>query len=544
MSQQGDQKTGDHPEHNVFILYIPGGAMFGLLPALMLDHLEKLTDTPANELFQVMEGVSAGSIIVAAMNTPDISASDSLDFFCIKGPQFFPEVPMRGFKMISANILNVIKDNMQIDPLRSDYSKIRKLNTLCDKLEESVSAEGDRKTVEKIRKLSTKRWLTRKTHKKILELCRTLRQSNPDCKDTTHYIADLLTARKHTNRLSIPFKSAALGAINAVTPKNYMLDPKILEDFFKDLFGDRDLEHTQRSTYISAFDIKNNKIVTFSSRKADFTDPNSESEEENNNVKLWDAIMASTANPFAFPPHITENGIICSDKAIIHAPQSSVDDVLQHKADNVNVKLIILGTGRYISEDMEDDFLKDQYAEYGVAGNLVSGRELSELENYALSQAIRSYRKKLGDENVIELNPRLTPLTPEEKENFPGSPLDAGEKNVESLLSHGQKYIDRNRQEIGTLAKDLIDNLYNLGQIDEHKYQKISDRLDDYLNGQYKVPVYKPPKCQTGLIEQCQKAFQSVSRALTGQPDCPSQSSDKPKKNKRGGKKPPSGPSP
>lgn len=56
--------------------------------------------------------------------------------------------------------------------------------------------------------------------------------------------------------------------------------------------------------------------------------------------------MASTANPFAYPPHITEDKTLCIDKAIVHTPIYCVNDILANKPENADVKLVILGTGK------------------------------------------------------------------------------------------------------------------------------------------------------------------------------------------------------
>ena len=86
-------KKKNYKGRTVYILYVPGGAMFGIIPAVMLSRLEELAETPSPLLFQVMSGVSTGSLIVGGLNVrsdmdqtkPRYIASNITELFCYWG---------------------------------------------------------------------------------------------------------------------------------------------------------------------------------------------------------------------------------------------------------------------------------------------------------------------------------------------------------------------------------------------------------------------------------------------------------------------------
>lgn len=53
------------------MLSIDGGGVRGIIPALVLDHLERSTGSPCAELFDLMVGTSTGGIIALALSLAD-----------------------------------------------------------------------------------------------------------------------------------------------------------------------------------------------------------------------------------------------------------------------------------------------------------------------------------------------------------------------------------------------------------------------------------------------------------------------------------------
>lgn len=77
------------------ILSIDGGGIRGIIPAMVLQHLEQLTGKRTAQLFDVIAGVSTGGVMAlmltvpGADGAPKYSASDVLDFYVTRGKDIF-----------------------------------------------------------------------------------------------------------------------------------------------------------------------------------------------------------------------------------------------------------------------------------------------------------------------------------------------------------------------------------------------------------------------------------------------------------------------
>ena len=476
------EESQDKKRKTINILYIPGGGMFGIIPAVVLGRLEELTETPTIELFQVFEGVSTGSIIAGGVNMPGVTGARGAELFCMIGPKFFPDIPNRTAKMVVANGLSIFKKFSDLDPLQTDSIKIAEIRSHCEGLREELP-ESDHYMIDDLEEIATKRWLTKSNAQKALKLCEFMHEHGKAAKTHAASIAELLSVRKKTGMLSSTWRRAVSKGIDCIKSKwakDYLFDPEVPKETFKSLFGDNRISDTLRSTYISAYDIVNQQIVTFKSRKKDFFEIGSEQEEvSENNAKLWDVVMGSIAHQGAFPPHEMEDGRIVLDKAIVHQPQA-VDDVLKHKPEDADVKVIVLGTGKLLDEesDLNSEEIIERYKENNIIGNLLLGNEIAELEAYIMSSKINYFKQLLGDDHVIEINPRMSPHTTKEEEEFPShNILDASEENIRKILMRACKLIEDRDAEIRALAQDLVDNLHVLGQIDEEKYERVTKRI-------------------------------------------------------------------
>lgn len=487
---KGPDKGHMQKERTIFVLYIPGGAMLGIMPALMLNHLEKLTECSTPELFQVFDGVSTGSILVAGLNMrstrhpdhPMLTGYNGFEMFCKHGPRYFPHIPNRLAKMWTANALNMFID--YVDPLAADELAIEEMKPLFATLAEETPWEY-RDHVKKLQELATGRWLTKHKQREIVQICDELDDISEAIDNITAKISELSFLRTSSSRLGMVFKKCAIGAANFALrnyANDYMFDHKIPLRNYQRIMGDRRLSDTMRSIYVSAYDIKSGKAKTFFSRKQDFfsTAADNPTVTSEHNNKLWDIVMASTANPFAYPPHITEDGTVCSDKAPVHTPLTCIQDVLDHKPADARVKLVVLGTGRYLTRanNMDGESVKERYMKYGVAGNLVKGRELAELEHYVMSSMRDTIMQRIGKENIIEISPRLSPHTKTELMKFPSrDSLNASHENIEKIVQRVQDTIVEEDTAFRQLAQMLVDNLHNLGQIEPDKYKRVCARL-------------------------------------------------------------------
>jgi patatin-like phospholipase/acyl hydrolase len=82
-------------ENLVKILSIDGGGIRGIIPALMLAEIERLTGRAACELFDLIAGTSTGGIIALGVSVPGAegkprwSARDLADLYASEGPKIF-----------------------------------------------------------------------------------------------------------------------------------------------------------------------------------------------------------------------------------------------------------------------------------------------------------------------------------------------------------------------------------------------------------------------------------------------------------------------
>lgn len=77
------------------ILSIDGGGIRGLIPALILSELEKLTQKPISDLFDLIVGTSTGSILALGLTKPDTAGNPAytadklVEFYESEGPKIF-----------------------------------------------------------------------------------------------------------------------------------------------------------------------------------------------------------------------------------------------------------------------------------------------------------------------------------------------------------------------------------------------------------------------------------------------------------------------
>jgi predicted acylesterase/phospholipase RssA len=77
------------------ILSIDGGGIRGLIPAMLLDSLERATGKPAREHFDFLAGTSTGAILAAGVGAG--FAGDQLaSLYRRRGPELFRQVPVLG----------------------------------------------------------------------------------------------------------------------------------------------------------------------------------------------------------------------------------------------------------------------------------------------------------------------------------------------------------------------------------------------------------------------------------------------------------------
>ncbi len=84
----------------VKVLSIDGGGIRGLIPAVILDHIETTTGKPISQLFHLIAGTSTGGILALglvrpgeAQGKPRYSAADMIRLYEEAGPTIFAHSP-------------------------------------------------------------------------------------------------------------------------------------------------------------------------------------------------------------------------------------------------------------------------------------------------------------------------------------------------------------------------------------------------------------------------------------------------------------------
>lgn len=472
------------PESNkkcktIHVLYIPGGGVRGVIPVMLLERLEELTETRAVELFQAFDSVSTGSIITAGVNC-GLSATTMRELFKGHAPRFFPDIPARMMKMITGNIFNTLAT--YTDPIKADSDMLTGIKA-ATKLLPSLLPDASAEAVQKIDDLATQRWFTKSAQKKVLRLCDTLKPKTPEAEKVIGDLREHLGIRQTTGVMSAVFRQSALlgmEAIKQLWANNYFFDSEIPKAVFKEAYGDTRISDCLRSTYISTYDINRGEVKTTYCRKRNFfaLEAGAPCAKTSSDLLLRDAVMASIANPAGYEPHVTEDGSVCTDKAIAHTPLMCITDILKNKPSDANVRLIILGTGHYFSNNIEQSLQKETYANYGLLGNIIRGKETAEIEAYSMSSARKVLNMALGSQNIIELSPRLSARHPREDATVPNTnPLDASPDNIQKIEQRTEMYIREEDRKIRHVAYMLVKNLYDMGQMPIEKYLRVIKKL-------------------------------------------------------------------
>lgn len=88
------------------MLAIDGGGIRGIIPAMVLAEIEKRTNKPISELFQLIAGTSTGGIITLGLTKPDskgkpqYKASDLVELYQREGKQIFARSLVHRFRAL------------------------------------------------------------------------------------------------------------------------------------------------------------------------------------------------------------------------------------------------------------------------------------------------------------------------------------------------------------------------------------------------------------------------------------------------------------
>jgi len=78
------------PNPKVRLLSIDGGGIRGIIPAMILTHIEEVTQKPIHELFHLIGGTSTGGILCLGL-AAGIPAKKLLELYTTRGAEVFPD---------------------------------------------------------------------------------------------------------------------------------------------------------------------------------------------------------------------------------------------------------------------------------------------------------------------------------------------------------------------------------------------------------------------------------------------------------------------
>jgi len=116
------------------VLAIDGGGIRGIIPALILSHIERRAGRPIAELFDLVVGTSTGGILALGLSMPDPLARDGsqytarelVEFYKQRGPQIFDPSLWRSLRSVSG-VLDESYSAETLERVLEGYFKTRTL---------------------------------------------------------------------------------------------------------------------------------------------------------------------------------------------------------------------------------------------------------------------------------------------------------------------------------------------------------------------------------------------------------------------------------
>lgn len=486
--------------------YAEGGGVLGKMFPVFGNDWEEKTGIPLGFAIHVKEGVSTGLPFMTAISYPHptdptrpmFTCKDIMRMYDDDCAEMFQQKPRRLFNLLASNGINLAQRILNPVHSREDRANIELIKRHCDMLLDEVP--DDRKNhVQSLRERASMIWMTKSNQDAALRLVDKIRKeviANPKKKiegykptqKTIEYLDKIgtLIGRRSVGQkglLSTLFMRSVLFSMDQskkfLGPReNRFHNPLVKQDIFQMRMKDNTMDQVVGSIYTAAYSPKKGGIVYFYARRDDLLDmsPTAPSTVSHPGMKLWDANMATTANLLAFPPHITEDGILTIDKATIHTPGFVISQIEKYKPQDMGIVSITLSTGHLTSHAQGGEEMYEFYAENGEVGN---DHFLEDSKAYTTTAAHMDIATRIGEENIFYISPRMNWKTHEEMISFP-SPneiMNASPENMAKIQKRAEKYLADKADMFNRIWQTLADNMYMLGHIDKPKFDEITERL-------------------------------------------------------------------
>ncbi len=509
------------PQRTIYILDIPGGGVFASLPTALIEVFEDLAEESISVLFQSKTGASGGTIATCGTSIPSpddpakqkISGKMSKQHFLEQISLFFPFIKRRIARMFGTQLIHTISD--KLDPLESEHLQIENINRACNRIKSHPLFGSDPQlpvNVATIEKIANKRWFSEREKHSVISACASIRFLCESLSPETDKIVRLIEARSSGRSLKNLFTRSAYIGLSKLKEKQFTKDyfypAQVAQDFYRRTFGETRLSECLGSVYVMVNDETRHTPVTYYSRREDPFDmsPDAKRIISPSDPKVWDLVMASTANPLAYPNHKMEDGTVCSDIATIYTPLKAVSDAIGYKIKHpdVNIKLVTLGTGRVLDNDKIRHDIIDYNTTRGLIGNIAKGKQMEMLHASSMAVFRDSIESLIGKDNILEINPCLSSEDYEESLLLPSHDITDGSKeNVQKLEVLCNKLAERHMDQIRPIVFGLIQNCYHLGRMSEEKYSRVARKLgyEPVLIPKEPEPVVEEAPVESNVIQ-------------------------------------------
>lgn len=486
--------------------YAEGGGVLGKMFPVIGNDWEEKTGIPFGLAIHVKEAVSTGMPFMTGISCPNPYSETGMRYSCKQlmhmydddCGRMFAQKPRRWFNLLASNGISLAKRLFDPAESRRDRAHVERIKQYCNLLIDEVP--GDRKgTVAALRERATNIWLTRSDVDACLKMTKKISEdtpgnpkkkiepykASPRTKRCIEEIGFLLNRRSRAQQgsLSTLFTRASLFSMDKAKSwlgprENRYHSPEIKEQLFKARMGDMQLTGLVGSIYTAAFNLREKSVVYMYSRRENFLDMRPDApvaEASPHHMKVWDANMATTANLLAFPPHITEDGILMADKATIHYSGFVISQIIKHKPQDMGVISITLSTGHNAADELSDEQIFEFYAENGEIGN---DHFLEDTKAYTTTAWHKDLAERIGEENIFYFSPRMSWKDLNEERKFPSIDItDASPENMAKIQWRAEKYLRDKRDEVNRLWQTMADNMYLLGHIGKPRFDEITERL-------------------------------------------------------------------
>ncbi|MGZ9096981.1 MAG: patatin-like phospholipase family protein [Micavibrio sp.] len=459
-----------------YILHVPGGGLWGVLPIVTLKFLETMTRLPLCKQFNMTAGSSTGSIPLTALNVPKsinsteprYSADDLLDFYQSMGPRIFPQRSNYYVRQMVMDITKLAHDFFTALSILTAARLDMLVNFCINKPKHYIhDLMGRKKTFEPVNTSlfrNLHKWIYTPVNNRIKRgIDHLIEQSRYDISVLARILDATLRYEDSDDR--VKFGNTLIS--HHVTAHNLTRDEPAIFFHFKD-------PESSKTQFLSDEDIDLDSIV-----------------------------LGSCAAQTIFKSPTLRNGETYVDIADFDTMRTPISSLDRHADKKLDVKLITIGTGQtYKQIDVESMnsmlFLQQMINDLG--GYLFGIRK-----RYINKMADMDLQYRLGAKNIIKIDiaavqeslkpdylndPRvpelakflginLDDLTSAE---LPSSDLfNSRPENMKRLETLGWIMALKNLDTLMPLCRELVENSVAMGHIDQKQAQE-RIRLIDHFN--------------------------------------------------------------